>query len=301
MEVVEFACGIPHAAQGRVLRPGLHRRRRCTRSASRSASAPGSRRSTSRPWCRCGCTRSRSRPGNTFVLKPSERDPSASQLRRRAVRRGRAARRRVQRGARRQGGRRRAARPPRRRRGLVRRLDADRQVHPRDGRWRTASACRRSAARRTTPSCCPTPTSTSPPTTSSPPATARPGSAAWRSRPPSPSGDAADALVAAAVGEGRARSRSARAATPTPRWARSSPPAARDRIVGYIGTGAEQGADARRRRPRARPSTGTRTASSSARRCSTTSRTDMDIYTRRDLRPGAVGASAWTPSTRPSS
>ncbi len=41
--------------------------------------------------------------GNTFVLKPSERDPSRVQLRRRAVARGRPAGRRVQRGARRQG------------------------------------------------------------------------------------------------------------------------------------------------------------------------------------------------------
>ena len=50
--------------------------------------------------------------GNTFVLKPSERDPSASMLVARALGRGRAARRRLQRRARRQGGRRRAARPP---------------------------------------------------------------------------------------------------------------------------------------------------------------------------------------------
>ena len=41
--------------------------------------------------------------GNTFVLKPSERDPSASLLRRRAVAAGRAAGRRLQRRARRQG------------------------------------------------------------------------------------------------------------------------------------------------------------------------------------------------------
>ena len=47
--------------------------------------------------------------GNTFVLKPSERDPSASMLIARAVAAGRPARRCVQRGARRQGGGRRAA------------------------------------------------------------------------------------------------------------------------------------------------------------------------------------------------
>ena len=62
-------------------------------------------------------------------------------LRRRAVRRGRPARRRVQRRARRQGGRRRAARPPGRRRGLVRRLDPDRQyIHERGHRQRQARA-----------------------------------------------------------------------------------------------------------------------------------------------------------------
>ena len=48
--------------------------------------------------------------GNTFVLKPSERDPSASMLDRRAVGRGRPARRRVQRRARRQDRGRRPAR-----------------------------------------------------------------------------------------------------------------------------------------------------------------------------------------------
>jgi hypothetical protein len=52
---------------------------------------------------------------------------------------------------------------------------------------RTASACRRSAARRTTCSCCPTPTSTWPPTPPSAPPTARPASAAWRSASCSPS------------------------------------------------------------------------------------------------------------------
>ena len=51
--------------------------------------------------------------GNTFVLKPSERDPSASLLIAELWRRGRAARRRLQRRARRQGRGRRDPRPPR--------------------------------------------------------------------------------------------------------------------------------------------------------------------------------------------
>ena len=47
--------------------------------------------------------------GNTFILKPSERDPSAALLHGRAAEGGRPARRRAQRRARRQGGRRRAS------------------------------------------------------------------------------------------------------------------------------------------------------------------------------------------------
>ena len=48
--------------------------------------------------------------------------------------------------------------------GELRRLDADRAVHLRDRHEGTASACRRWAGPRTTWWCCPTPTSSSPPT-----------------------------------------------------------------------------------------------------------------------------------------
>ena len=48
---------------------------------SRSACARASRRSTFPRWCRCGCSRSRIACGNTFVLKPSENDPSARSAR----------------------------------------------------------------------------------------------------------------------------------------------------------------------------------------------------------------------------
>src|SRR5712671_3887225 len=54
VEVVEFACGIPHLLKGEFTEQvgrGI---------ASRSASAPASRRSISRRWCRCGCFRWRS-------------------------------------------------------------------------------------------------------------------------------------------------------------------------------------------------------------------------------------------------
>ncbi len=51
--------------------------RRC---ASRSASARRSCRSTSRRWSRSGSSRSRSRCGNTFILKPSEQVPLTQQI-----------------------------------------------------------------------------------------------------------------------------------------------------------------------------------------------------------------------------
>ncbi len=59
--------------------------------------------------------------GNTFVLKPSERDPSVSNFVAELYRQAGLPGRRVQRRPRRQGRRRRAARPPGRRRDLVRR------------------------------------------------------------------------------------------------------------------------------------------------------------------------------------
>src|SRR5439155_17449669 len=48
-----------------------------TRCGSRSACAWASRPSTFRRWCRCGCFLAIA-CGNTFVLKPSERDPTLS-------------------------------------------------------------------------------------------------------------------------------------------------------------------------------------------------------------------------------
>ena len=46
----------PAPAQGRLQRAGQHAASTSTRSASRSAWWPASRPSTSRPWCRCGCS-----------------------------------------------------------------------------------------------------------------------------------------------------------------------------------------------------------------------------------------------------
>ncbi len=117
--------------------------------------------------------------GNTFVLKPSEKDPSVSlylaELLAQAglpagcfnvVQGDKVA---VDR----------AARAPRHRRGELRRLDPDRPVHLRDRHRATASGCRRSAGPRTTCSCWRTPTSTWPPTPRSAPPTGRPASVAW--------------------------------------------------------------------------------------------------------------------------
>ncbi len=78
LENVEFACGVAAAAEGRVLRAGRHRRRRLLDPPAARAWSPASRRSTSRRWCRCGCAPNAIACGNAFILKPSEKDPSAS-------------------------------------------------------------------------------------------------------------------------------------------------------------------------------------------------------------------------------
>ena len=201
--------------------------------------------------------------GNTFVLKPSRARPLGLAVRGRAVGRGGPARRRVQRGARRQGSRRRAAHPPRtspRSRSSAPPRSPSTSTRP---GWPTASACRPSAAPRTTPSCCPTRASTTPPTTSSPRRSARRASAAWRSPPPSPWAARPTTLVAAV-------SEKARATKVGPgrdaglrdgpghhrRRARPDRRAHRHRR--------RAGRRPRRRRPRPRPWRATRTASSSA-------------------------------------
>ena len=79
LEVVEFACGIPPAAQGRVLRPGVERASTCSRSASRSASSPGITPFNFPIMVPMWMHPVAIACGNTFVLKPSERDPSVSQ------------------------------------------------------------------------------------------------------------------------------------------------------------------------------------------------------------------------------
>ena len=70
--------------------------------------------------------------GNTFILKPSEKDPSASSFCAQLFADAGLPRRRLQRRARRQGRGGRDPQPPRHRRRQLRRLDADREVHLRD-------------------------------------------------------------------------------------------------------------------------------------------------------------------------
>ena len=71
------ACPSPcRAPRSRTSRPASTARP----SASRSACSPPSRRSTSRRWCRSGSCRTRSRCGNTFVVKPSERVPLSQKI-----------------------------------------------------------------------------------------------------------------------------------------------------------------------------------------------------------------------------
>ena len=102
--------------------------------------------------------------GNTFILKPSERDPSPSVLIAELWQRGRPARRRVLRGARRRRGRRRPARPPEVAAvSFVGSTPVARHVFER-GHASGKRVPGPRAAPRTTPWCCPTPTSTPPPT-----------------------------------------------------------------------------------------------------------------------------------------
>ena len=146
----------PAPAQGRLLRERLDQGRRLLDPPAARRGRRSSRRSTSRPWCRCGSSRSRSRRGNTVVLKPSEKDPSRGAAAGRAVGRGGAARRACSTSS--TATRRRSTallEHPDVQSDLLRRLDADRPLRLRDRAPRTASGCRPWAARRTTWWCCP--------------------------------------------------------------------------------------------------------------------------------------------------
>jgi malonate-semialdehyde dehydrogenase (acetylating)/methylmalonate-semialdehyde dehydrogenase len=149
LEVVEFACGIPH------LQKGEHSMNVGRDVDSWSEMAPLGVVAGITPFNFPAMVPMWMFPvalacGNTFVLKPSERDPSTPNLLARAAERGRSAGRRVQRRARRQGSGRHAARRSARTGGELRRLDADCAVHLRTRQRAAASAYRHWAARRTT-------------------------------------------------------------------------------------------------------------------------------------------------------
>ena len=69
---------LPHLIKGAILGERLDRRRRLLPQAAARRRRASSARSTSRRWCRCGSSRSRSRPATPSILKPSEKDPSAA-------------------------------------------------------------------------------------------------------------------------------------------------------------------------------------------------------------------------------
>ena len=274
IEVVEFACGDPAAAQGRVLRPGLHRRRRD---------------SFRQPLGVCAGDHAVQLPGHGPDVDAPDRDRQRQHVRaqavrarpvgvadRRAVRRGRPARRRLQRRARRQRSSTRSSstrtsppcRSSARRRSRVRPRARDR------GRQARAGARRREEPRGRA---CPTPTSTSPPTTITA-AALRLGRPALhgdlgrrRGRRRAERADRARCVRRRRGAQGRPRARAER-----PTWARSSP---RRRATASSATSTAASTPARRSSSTAATlGRSTATASSSARRCSTTSRPTWPIY-----------------------
>ncbi len=79
IENVEFACAAPEVLKGEYSRnvgPNID----AWSDFQPLGVVAGITRSTSRPWCRCGCTRWRSSAVTAFILKPSERDPSSTLL-----------------------------------------------------------------------------------------------------------------------------------------------------------------------------------------------------------------------------
>ena len=164
----------------------------------------------------------------------------------------------------------------------LRRLDArSRSTSTRRARA-TASGCRRSAGPRTTCSCCPTPTSTWPPTRRSARRTARPVSGAWRSAscsrstrsPTRSSHKIQERIPSIKVGP---------ASEPDNEMGPLITGEHRDKVAGYVAGAERRGCDARRRRTRRR----------AGRRLLPQAEPDRqreagdEGVRRRDLRPGA--------------
>ena len=216
--------------------------------------------------------------GNTFILKPSEKDPSASiyiaELLTEAgvpdgvfnvVHGDKVAVDAI-------------LEHPDDRGGLVRRLDADRPLHLRDRHEATASASRRSAARRTTWSCCPTPTSTWRPMPRSRPPTARPGERCMAVSVVVAVGDVGRPARRGDQGAAARRSPSVRAAIDRPRWARSSRREHRDKVAVVPREGPASRAPTSSPTAATTRSTASRTASSSACRSIDNVTPEMDSY-----------------------
>ena len=121
LENVEFACGIPHLLKGGALASRRRRASTCTSSASRSAWWPASRPFNFPAMVPMWMFANALACGNTFILKPSEKDPSASLFLAELLHQAGPARRVLQRGERRQGGGRPHPRAPRHRGGELRR------------------------------------------------------------------------------------------------------------------------------------------------------------------------------------
>ena len=148
LEVVEFACGIPQLLKGE-FSDSVAPASTAGPCGSRSGSAPASPRSTSPPWCRCGCFRSPSRAAMPSCSSPPRRIPAVPCDSRSCLPRP-GCRRRVERGQRRPRGGRHTAHASGRRGRQFRRLHAGGRARLRDCVRRTASGCRRSAAPRIT-------------------------------------------------------------------------------------------------------------------------------------------------------
>ena len=149
LEVVEFACGIPHLLKGEYTEgagPGIDLYSVRQPLGVVAGITPFNFPAMIPLW-KCApaiaC-------GNAFILKPSERDPSVPMRHRRTVPRGRTAGGRAQRRQRRQGGGRYAAHRSARQGDRLRRLVGDRRIHLFDRLRARQSACSASAAPRTT-------------------------------------------------------------------------------------------------------------------------------------------------------
>ena len=159
LEVIEFACGIPHALKGEYTEgagPGIDVYSMRQPLGVVAGITPFNFPAMIPMWMfgvAIAC-------GNAFILKPSERDPSVPVRLAELMMEAGAARRRAQRRPRRQGNGRRDPRPSTTSRRSASSARPTSPTTSTRAARRTGSACRRWAGPRTTASSCPTPTST---------------------------------------------------------------------------------------------------------------------------------------------